>query len=352
MSSTTSYTTIYGSLLKKECLTEMTFSYFMGLNNSDDAVDLFSDVKKVTVIIEAAAPGPALTTEQELFEKYVSVIFPGPLTKRKWSREQVRELFKMHFVDELKASHAAGLSEINSSTALGYIRQAKNGLQPEEDASSGTPLRERPKDALAQELQGVRLNGRTIFVGAVTFLKCALTPRIHEVDELQGVRLNGRTIFVGAVTFLFFKRHQFGWPESAPLSGVFVSLLAALSEAGEVVQAAVLTPSAIKRFSERAKRSQIANQESDLKKQEQVAAQAKTKKDEIAKEIVALKKQQITVDHEKSILAGIRKKLLEDEKLLKEERKKFLEEKKKFLEEKKKFLEEKQQFEKLQENAK
>ncbi|CEP08729.1 hypothetical protein, partial, partial [Parasitella parasitica] len=257
MSSTTSYTTIYGSLLKKECLTDMTFSYFMGLNNSADAVDLFSDVKKLTVIMEAAAPGPALTTEQELVEKYVSVIFPGPLTKRKWSREQVRELFKMHFVDELKASHAAGLSEINSSTALGYIRQAKNGLQPEEDASSGTPLRGNTKLTSKQDeylgwffdkyekatlkdgLCVLRQNDEILMSesGLRTHLlkKCALTPRIHEVDELQGIRLNGRTIFVGAVTFLFFERHQFGWPggvvpESAPLSGVFVSLLAALSE--------------------------------------------------------------------------------------------------------------------------
>ncbi|CEP09475.1 hypothetical protein [Parasitella parasitica] len=135
MSSISTYSTIYGSLTKKAYLTDITFSYFMGLNNFD-AVDLFSDEKKITLTIKPTAPPPQLTTDELLFEQYLIITFSSEHTQRRWSRDQVRELFRMHLVDNIKVTHAAVLSEINSNTALGYIRQAKNGLnkQPNEEA--------------------------------------------------------------------------------------------------------------------------------------------------------------------------------------------------------------------------
>ncbi|KAI8637700.1 hypothetical protein BD408DRAFT_44919 [Parasitella parasitica] len=76
--------------------------------------------------------------------------------------------------------------------------------------------------------------------------KCALVVRNVEGGEVTGVRLNGDTVFVGSVTLLMFERHQFGWPkgylpDSALKSGIYIPVLVALSSAGAVLQAAVLT---------------------------------------------------------------------------------------------------------------
>ncbi|CEP20025.1 hypothetical protein [Parasitella parasitica] len=208
----------------------------MGLNNWD-AQDLFSDEKKMTLIIKPTAPPPRqLTTNQLLIEQFFTIIFPSENTQRRWSLDQVRELFRKHFVGSIKVTHAARLSEINSNTALGYIRQAKNGLnkQPEEETSAELVLKgnlmlgeehnnflgwffDEHEGATLKDGHGVLRQNYKLLISESglrrhLLKKCALTCKVFEYGELHGVYLNGQQIHVGTINFLFFERQQFGWP--------------------------------------------------------------------------------------------------------------------------------------------
>lgn len=74
----------------------------------------------------------------------VKVIFPTPEKIKKYSREQVREMFRLIYEEKESTCKASTLCGINTSTAYGYVRSVKavggdSNKKSEEKSSSSKP---------------------------------------------------------------------------------------------------------------------------------------------------------------------------------------------------------------------
>jgi hypothetical protein len=270
------------------------------LNAGHTAIDMNGDQH-----VGSSSDAPVEQEDEEkkyrgLVDAAMAVLFPNGegASRRIYSPEEIKYLIEMHFVKRQAVAEIMETSEINISTARGYIRDVRhifesvssgavndthktliNVQQMDNSTSPSRPVvapAPRGNQKLCQEhsrylvdffernqlatLEMAReallktfnlsvsrsgINQHMRKKGCLV-VKCleALKP-VSATEEKQEVSISNGGVFVGAVDLLMYVRTSFGWRRGEPLSaihsGIIVPALAAISDAG-LVNLSVVAP--------------------------------------------------------------------------------------------------------------